>query len=408
MEEKNVYKIAFLVSISCVLQIAESLIPHPIPGLRLGLANVITLVVLVTIGWKSAIEVTFFRTILSSFIMGTFMSPAFILSFSAGIISALVMALFYRLSCLSRRYHLSIIGISVLGAISHNIIQVFIAYFILVKHSGIFLLFPWLCIGAVFTGWITGIVAGKVCLRLKEIQKDKAMNEINTDYSSFALRDYVFGNSYVHRLPAEIKIAFIFALSLSVLIVGNLWLYLGLSVMLVIIMLVSQIPIVFILSKIKRYSSLLLISFLFPILLNRGNNVLFHLSYINITVEGIKMGFIFALRIILLIIASSILSRTTSPENLTKGLIKILSPLLAFRISSKNMASILSLSWVAIPVFWEIAKNNIHKIDWRKAKNIRNLMPLISDFIVNLYLDTESLSKSLEKNFSTKRELEFD
>ncbi|MGB9594902.1 MAG: Gx transporter family protein [Candidatus Poribacteria bacterium] len=399
MEENNIYKIAFWVSISCVLQIAESLIPHPIPGLRLGLANVITLIVLFTIGWKSAIEVTFFRTILSSFIMGTFMSPAFIMSFFAGIVSALIMALFYRLSCLSKSHHLSIVGISILGAIFHNITQMYIAYFVLVKHSGIFLLFPWLCIGAVFAGWITGVIAGKVCLRLKEIQKDETMNEINTDYSSFVLRDYVFGNSYIHRLPVEMKIAFIFILSLAVLILNNLWIYAGLFVMLVIIILASQIPVVYILSKIKKYSTLLLISFLFPIFVNYGNSILFRLSYINITIEGIKMGFIFAMRIILLIIASSILSRTTSPEDLTKGLIRILSPLLAFRISSKKMASILSLSWVAVPVFWEIAKNNIYKIDWRKAKNIRNLMPLISDFIVTLYLDAESLSKSWEENY---------
>lgn len=399
MKEDNVYKIAFWVSISCVLQIAESLIPHPIPGLRLGLANVVTLIVLVTIGWKSAIEVTFFRTILSSFIMGTFMSPAFIMSFFAGIVSALIMALFYRLSCLSRRYHLSIIGISVLGAIFHNVTQIYIAYFVLVKHSGIFLLFPWLCIGAVFAGWITGVIAGKVCLRLKEIQKDELMNEINTDYSSLVLRDYVFGNSYIYRLSAEMKIAFIFILSIAVLISKNLWLYVGLFAFLIAIIFISQITFTYIFSKIKRYSSLLIISFLFPIFLNNGNNVLFHLSYINITVEGIKMGFVFAMRIILLVVASSILSRTTSPEDLTKGLIRILSPLLAFRISSKKMASILSLSWTAVPVFWEIAKNNIHKIDWRKAKNIRNLMPLISEFIVTLYLDAENLSKAWEENY---------
>ena len=48
-EKNNVYKIAGLVALSCVLQISESLIPHPIPGLRLGLANVITLITLVLV-----------------------------------------------------------------------------------------------------------------------------------------------------------------------------------------------------------------------------------------------------------------------------------------------------------------------------------------------------------------------
>lgn len=399
MKEDNVYKIAFLVSISCILQIAESLIPHPIPGLRLGLANVITLIALVTIGWKSAIEVTFFRTILSSLIMGTFLSPTFILSFSGGIVSALVMALLYRLSRLHRRYHLSIVGISVIGAISHNVTQIYVAYFILVKHPGIFVLFPWLCIGAVFTGWITGILAGKVCQRLKETQKNEIINKTQTDFSNFMTKDYVSKNSFLHRLPAELKIAFIFVLSIAVLISNNFWLYLGLFLALIIVTLISRISVIFLFSKIRKYASLLLISFLFPIFLNHGNNILFRLFYINITVEGIRIGFIFAMRIILLVTSSSLLLRTTPSEDLTKGLTKILSLLLPFGVSNKRMASIFSLSWIAVPLFWEIARNNIHKINWKKAKNIRNLMPLLIDFIVTLYLDTESISKSWEENY---------
>ncbi len=164
-EDRKIYKIALLVSISCVLQISESLIPHPIPGLRLGLANMVTLIALVTLGFRSALEIAIFRTVLSSFIMGTFMSPTFILSFSGAAISTLVMGFFYWLSSFHRRYRLSIIGISIIGALSHNIIQLYLAYLILVKHGGIFVFFPWLCIGAVVTGWITGTVAGSVMIK---------------------------------------------------------------------------------------------------------------------------------------------------------------------------------------------------------------------------------------------------
>ncbi len=86
-EDPKIYKIALLVSISCVLQISESLIPHPIPGLRLGLANMVGLIALVNLGFLSALEIAILRTILSSFIMGTFMSPNFIMIFSAAAIS---------------------------------------------------------------------------------------------------------------------------------------------------------------------------------------------------------------------------------------------------------------------------------------------------------------------------------
>ena len=115
-KDKKIYKIALLVAFACVLQIAESLIPHPIPGLRLGLANMLTLTALVVLGFGYALEVAVLRTVLSAFIMGTFMSPTFILSFAGAVVSTLIMGFFYWLSGFHRRFRLSIIGISIIGA----------------------------------------------------------------------------------------------------------------------------------------------------------------------------------------------------------------------------------------------------------------------------------------------------
>ena len=97
-KDHKVYKIALLVAFACVLQIAESLIPHPIPGLRLGLANMLTLTAMVVLGFRYAMEVAVLRTVLSAFIMGTFLSPTFILSISGAVLSTLVMGFFYWLS----------------------------------------------------------------------------------------------------------------------------------------------------------------------------------------------------------------------------------------------------------------------------------------------------------------------
>lgn len=310
------------------------------------------------------------------------------------------MALLYRWSRSHRRYRLSIVGISVVGALFHNITQIYLAYFMLVRHPGIFVLFPWLSIGAVFMGWVTGLAAGGVCRRLKEAQENEVIiDKTQTDYSSFVLKNYVVGNSFIHKLSAEIKIVVIFILSLAVLIFSNIWFYMGLFVFLFITIAISKTSFSFLFSKVRRYTSLMLISFLFPIFLNHGNNVLLHIAYFNITVEGINTGVIFAMRIIFLILASSLLVRTTSPEDLTKGLTKILSPLASFGISSKRIASILSLSWMAVPIFWEMARNTIRKIDLKKARNIRNLIPLLSDFIVTLYLETEQIAKSWEEDY---------
>ena len=64
-KDRRIHKIALLVSLACVLQIAETFIPHPIPGLRLGLANMLTLTAMVILGFGYALQIAILRTLLS-------------------------------------------------------------------------------------------------------------------------------------------------------------------------------------------------------------------------------------------------------------------------------------------------------------------------------------------------------
>ncbi len=395
-EYQNIHKTALLVSLACVLQISEALIPHPIPGLRLGLANVITLIALVTMGFGYALEITILRALLSSFIMGTFMSPAFILSFSAGVVSTLVMGFFYFCHSEGGRrpneesYRLSIVGISILGALAHNLTQLYLAYLILVKHPGIFVFLPWLCIGAVVMGWLTGVLSGQVCLKIRQIRENGSKVElIMLNRQPLVSNHYFSGDSIIHRLPAELKIAAIFILSLLVLIFNNFWLYMELSLFLVGLVIISQSSFSFLFSRARKYFSLVFISFLFPLFFNSGKHVLFHTAYFTITAEGLNTGAFFAWRVLFLILLSSLLVMVTSPRELGSGLAKLLSPLKPLGISEKRTAAILSLSWIAVPVFWEEAKNIIRGIDFKKIKDPRKLMSFFSDFIAKLYLEAE-------------------
>jgi len=390
----NIYKVALLVSLACVLQIAESLIPHPIPGLRLGLANIITLVVLINLGFGYALEITVLRTVLSSFVMGTFMSPGFILSFAAGVMSTFTMGFLYWLAHTWKQRLFSIVGISVAGALVHNIVQLGLAYFIMIRHPGIFVFLPWLSIGAVFIGWFTGVVSSKICLKLKEMEGRRLASKVKKEYQELKLSHYLAGDSIIHRILPEIKIAGVIILSLAVLFFSSPWFYAALFVFFAALATISTTSFRYLFSSARRCSSLIFASFLFPVFFNSGKHVVSHFAYFNITSEGLNTGIIFALRLIFLIWASSLLVRTTSPEDLGRGLARILSPLRPLGISGKRVAAILSLSWVAIPVFWEIARNSFRNLDLRKAKDPRNLITFMSDIIVNLYLEAESLAGS--------------
>ncbi len=386
----NIYRMALLVAIACVLQISESLIPHPIPGLRLGLANVLTVTALVNLGFGCALELAILRTLLSAFILGTFMSPGFILSFSGAVVSALTMGALYWLSGLNRRYRLSLVGISIVGALSHNVTQLCLAYLILVRHKGIFAFFPWLGIGAVLTGWLTGAVASAVCRKLQTGRRQVSAVETPTaGRTAPTSRQYLKGSSFLHRLPAEIKIISILILSLAVLVWNDLWVTAALFSLIVVVVVLSRTSFTFLLCRFKKYSSLLLIAFLLPVLFNSGRHSLMSVGSFQVTSEGLSTGVLLAWRILCLVVLSTLLLRTTSAEELARGLARVLSPLRVVGISGKRTATILSLSLTAIPVVGERVKNMIRVANLKKPRNLRQLVPLLSDLVAVLYAEPE-------------------
>ncbi len=393
----TIYRIALLVSMACVLQISESLVPHPIPGLRLGLANMLTLVALVTLGFKYAFQVAVYRTVLSSFVVGTFMSPTFILSFSGAVMSSIAMGSLYWLSSFSKRYRFSIIGISIFGALTHNMVQLFLAYLILVKHKGVFVFLPWLSIGAVVMGWITGAVAANVCRRVTELRKLGAVPDVLQDNASApGSYHYSPGRSFLHRIAPERKIFCVVVVSVMLLISTNWWLYIGLFSMLIFVLLLSNTPFYFLFQRAKKYSSLILVAFLFPLFFNSGTHIIIDTPYFNITHEGLSAGSAFGFRILFLIFISSLLAKTASPEELTRGLARILSLLRYAGIPEKRVAMILSVSWVGIPFFWETARSTIRSAGFKKGKNLRQLIPVLSNLIATLYLEATPESRYWE------------
>jgi hypothetical protein len=85
---------------------------------------------------------------------------------------------------------------------------------------------PWLSIGAVFMGLITGVVARKVCIRLRESAKQDTYGDtIQKDFYVSGPTHYVAGTSFLHRLKAETKISALLILSLPLLIFSNLFYY---------------------------------------------------------------------------------------------------------------------------------------------------------------------------------------
>jgi heptaprenyl diphosphate synthase len=138
-------------------------LPFVIPGVKLGLANIITLVALVMLGVPFALAVALMRTLLGALLVIGF-GPTFLMSLSGALLSWAVMSLLYR----GLGKHLSLVGISVAGAVAHIAAQLTVAALIL-KHPGTMMLFPVLMVSAVITGILVGITAKYSLVSLQKI-----------------------------------------------------------------------------------------------------------------------------------------------------------------------------------------------------------------------------------------------
>ena len=122
--------IALLSAYAVGLHSIEALIPTPVPWLRLGLANIITLTTLYLYGLRAGMIVTLTRVFIRSLLAGTFLGPAFVMSLGGGIASTLVM---WAIKAILGRFS-NPISVSFFGALTHNITQLFLAYILFVKR----------------------------------------------------------------------------------------------------------------------------------------------------------------------------------------------------------------------------------------------------------------------------------
>ena len=167
-EKNNIRRekyLIFLILLSLYLSLAESLIPKPFPWLKLGLANIGTIIALEKFGKKMALEVTLCRIIIQGIMIGTLFSPGFIVSLISGIVSVNIMILFYKF-----RSSLSLISISILSALAHNFTQLLVVYFLMFRNMNInsryivFFVIGFLFLGCI-AGAITGFIGEKLLLR---------------------------------------------------------------------------------------------------------------------------------------------------------------------------------------------------------------------------------------------------
>ncbi len=162
MNIERIVRISLFVALSTVIHFFESMIviPIPIPGFKLGLANIVGVFVLFYYGYKDYVGVTFFRVLLVAILFSGF-GTGFLLSFAGNLFAVLITTLIYFLT------RSSIFSASVLGAIFHSIGQV-LMYMLISQSVYIITYLPYLAILSMLSGFLLALICRMVLIRMPE------------------------------------------------------------------------------------------------------------------------------------------------------------------------------------------------------------------------------------------------
>ena len=160
----DVARLGLLASAAIVLFVFEALAPRPLPWMKLGLGNLPVLVSLLSFGAGPALAVSAIKLVVGGLLSGGFAGPAFVIGGGAGVASWLVMVLVWR----STGRLFSVVGVSICGALAHQLSQLVLAYGY-IGQSGLFALLPLSLLSALLSGGLIGILAWWTLHQLQKI-----------------------------------------------------------------------------------------------------------------------------------------------------------------------------------------------------------------------------------------------
>lgn len=222
------------------------------------------------------------------------------------------------------------------------------------------------------------------------------------------LKDITIGQFYpvdslLHKIDPRVKIIATFLFMLSLFIINNFYGYLIVLAYLATIITISKVPLKYMLKGLKPIFMIILLTFSLNIFLTPGE-VIFKFSIFKITKEGLNQGLFMALRLILLIIGTSILTLVTSPIKLTDGIEKLLDPFKKIGVPSHEIAMMMTIALRFIPTLLDetdkIMKAQMARgADFEKGgivKKAKSMIPLLVPLFISAFRRADELAMAME------------
>ena len=223
------------------------------------------------------------------------------------------------------------------------------------------------------------------------------------------IRDITIGqyypaNSKLHRLDPRVKIVCTFLFLISLFCFQNIWGYVIATIFLASIIRISKVPFKFIVKGLRPVIMLLMITVLFNLFLTKTGTVIFEAWVFKITDEGLRTAGFMTVRLIYLILGSSLMTFTTTPNALTDGIEKLLWPLRKIKLPVHEIAMMMSIALRFIPILLEetdkIMKAQIARGADLESGNIiqkaKAMIPILVPLFVSAFRRATDLAMAME------------
>lgn len=223
------------------------------------------------------------------------------------------------------------------------------------------------------------------------------------------VRDMTIGQFYntdsvIHRLDPRVKIIFTLVYVITLFFARNPFLYLAAFLMLAVYIMLSHVPLKFILKGIKALGMIILFTVVINLFTVKGVTVLFQWKFIRITEAGLISAVYLGLRLVFMIIGSSMMTYTTTPNALTDGLEKMLGWLKKLNVPVHEFAMIMSIALRFVPILVEeldkIMKAQMARgIDFKEGSlfvRLRKLMPIMVPLFVSAVRRSNELALAMD------------
>lgn len=222
------------------------------------------------------------------------------------------------------------------------------------------------------------------------------------------LRDITLGQYYqtdsvIHRLDPRVKLTATFVFIISLFLVKNVWGYLIALCFLAGVIRLSKVPFKFMIKGMKAIVFLLLLTVVFNLFLTPGTPLI-QIWKLTITKEGLRTAVMMAVRLTFLIIGSSVMTLTTTPNNLTDGLESLMKPLNKIKVPVHEIAMMMSIALRFIPILLEetdkIMKAQIARgADFENGniiKKAKAMVPLLVPLFISAFRRANDLAMAME------------